>query len=187
MPFHKYFIGIHVSWNLHKNWAWWIEPSSQRTHYALSTSMPDASGRFCIREAVRFLHSNCVCNARSSPKSLPLCFTRSIAYGKADIMPSEITANRNRLWIARKKAGLGQKTAARLMGFKSISQISEYEHNRLLPSLRTAFKLSIIYEVPLAELYLPLYDELREEIRQRRERSPRPLAPQREREEPFAI
>ena len=76
--------------------------------------------------------------------------------------------NVNRLWIARKRAGLGLKNAARLLGYKSISSISEYETGKLLPGLRTAFKLSIIYSVPLSELYLPLYDEIRREIETRR-------------------
>ena len=76
--------------------------------------------------------------------------------------------NANCLWIARKKAGFGQKTVARLLGYKSISSISAYETGRLLPGLRTAFKLSIIYGVPLSELYLPFYEELRREIETRR-------------------
>lgn len=70
----------------------------------------------------------------------------------------------NRLWIARKKAGLGQKSVARLLGYRSTSPVSEYEHSRLLPNLRTALKLSIIYETPLPKLYASLYVELEDEI-----------------------
>src|SRR5216684_8527809 len=72
--------------------------------------------------------------------------------------------NVNRLWIARKKAGLGQKTVARLLGHKSRSPISEYETGRLLPNLRTALKLSVIYQTPLPDLYTPLQRQIEEEV-----------------------
>jgi transcriptional regulator with XRE-family HTH domain len=72
--------------------------------------------------------------------------------------------NRNKLWIARQKAGLGQKTVARLLGFKSISSISEYETGTVLPSLSTAFKLALVYNTPLAELYDPLYKQIADEM-----------------------
>ena len=73
----------------------------------------------------------------------------------------------NKLWLARKKAGLGQKSVARLLGYKSISPISEYEAGKLLPSLATAFKLAIIYRTPLPELYAALYTQMHEEISSR--------------------
>jgi len=77
----------------------------------------------------------------------------------------------NYLWIARKKAGLGQKSVARLLGYKSISPVSEYETGRLLPSLRTALKLAALYNVPVAQLYRPLYREVEAEIEGRRKKS----------------
>src|SRR6266404_1745159 len=76
--------------------------------------------------------------------------------------------NLNRLWIARKKVGLGQKSVARMLGYKSTSPISEYETGRLIPSLRTAFKLAVIYNLSLQELYAPLYGEIQQEIESRR-------------------
>src|SRR6266851_517318 len=79
--------------------------------------------------------------------------------------------NVNRLWIARKKVGLGQKSVARMLGYKSTSPISEYETGRLIPSLRTAFKLAILYNLPLQELYAPLYGEVEQEIKSRRQDS----------------
>src|SRR5436309_1701565 len=79
----------------------------------------------------------------------------------------------NKLWIARKKAGLGQKTVARLMGFKSISPISEYETGRYLPSLSTALRLSIIYNTPLPELYAALYTEMEQEVSSLRKYMPK--------------
>ena len=72
--------------------------------------------------------------------------------------------NPNKLWIARKKAGLGQKSVARLLGHKSISPISEYESGAVLPSLCTAFKLAAVYNTPLADLYDSLYKKIADEI-----------------------
>src|SRR6266436_10359969 len=72
--------------------------------------------------------------------------------------------NFNKLWIARKKSGLGQKSAARLLGYKSISPISEYETGTVLPSLSTAFKLAVVYNTPLADLYDSLYKQIADEI-----------------------
>ena len=79
-------------------------------------------------------------------------------------MPKQHPKNFNNLWIARKKAGLGQKSVARLLGCKSISSISEYETGTVLPSLSTAFKLAVVYNTPLADLYDSLYKQSVDEI-----------------------
>lgn len=79
-------------------------------------------------------------------------------------MRSQRPKNLNKLWIARKKAGLGQKSVARLLGYKSISPISEYESGAVLPSLSTAFKLAVVYNTPLADLYDSLYKQVAGEI-----------------------
>ncbi len=79
-------------------------------------------------------------------------------------------AHLNKLWIARKKVGLGQKCVARLLGHHCTSPISEYENDRLLPNLRTAMKLSIIYDTPLRQLYAALYSELEQEVTSTRNR-----------------
>ena len=78
----------------------------------------------------------------------------------------------NRLCITRKKIGLGQKTVARLLGHRTTSVISEYETARVLPNLRMALKLSVIYDAPLAELYRPLYSQVCNEVEAARERLP---------------
>ena len=80
--------------------------------------------------------------------------------------------NLNSLWIARKKVGLGQKSVARLLGHKSTSPISEYETGRLMPGLRTALKLSLIYRTPLPELYMPLYRQVEQEVESARLKIP---------------
>jgi len=71
---------------------------------------------------------------------------------------------RNRLWIARKRAGYSQKWLRRLLGKKSLSSISEYEHGRKLPPLPVALKLQLIYGTPLAELFPDLQSRLAQEI-----------------------
>ncbi|MDT8067947.1 MAG: helix-turn-helix transcriptional regulator [Terriglobia bacterium] len=70
----------------------------------------------------------------------------------------------NGLWIARKRAGLEQKVVARLLEQKSTSQVSEYERGRLLPNLRTALKLAVIYKTPVCELYRELYDRAKDDV-----------------------
>jgi len=78
-------------------------------------------------------------------------------------MPRKPTPQLNNLWIARQHAGLGQKTVARLLGHKSRSVVSEYENGRLLPSLETALRLSVVYGRPICELYPELYRQIRKE------------------------
>jgi DNA-binding XRE family transcriptional regulator len=80
--------------------------------------------------------------------------------------------NRNRLWIARKRLGLGQKNVARLLGHGTTSVISEYETGRVLPGLRTAIKLSVIYGMPVPELFGPLLHEVCDEVEAVRKQSP---------------
>jgi transcriptional regulator with XRE-family HTH domain len=85
--------------------------------------------------------------------------------------------NFNKLWIARKKSGLGQKSVARLRGYKSISPISEYETGTVLPSLSTAFKLAVVYNTPLADLYDSLYKQVADEIASAKSKMPGRIIP----------
>ena len=92
-------------------------------------------------------------------------------------MPKQRPKNLNKLWIARKKAGLGQKSVARLLGYKSISPISEYETGTVLPSLSTAFKLALIYNTPLSELYDSLYQHSADELASAQRKLPARVGP----------
>ena len=74
----------------------------------------------------------------------------------------------NRLWIARKNAGLGQKTVARLLGYTSVGPISEYENGIVFPKLKTVLKLAAIYQTSVEELYAPVYEQMQEEVDVRR-------------------
>ena len=73
----------------------------------------------------------------------------------------------NRLWLARKRRGLEQKQVAYLLNHQSIDQLSRYEQGMRLPSLDNAFKLEIIYGVPLRLLFKELFDKLEDEVWQR--------------------
>ena len=91
-------------------------------------------------------------------------FAGAISYLELNSMLRPRHEIHNRLWIARKTIGLGQKNVARLLGHKSLSPISEYETGRLLPNLRTALKLAVIYKTPIADLYVELYREVEDEV-----------------------
>src|SRR5579872_2528253 len=80
--------------------------------------------------------------------------------------------NLNNLWICRKKVGLPQKSVARLLGHRTTSPISEYETGRLLPNLRTAFKLAAIYNVSPTDLYAGLYQNVLAEVEAARKTLP---------------
>jgi DNA-binding XRE family transcriptional regulator len=69
----------------------------------------------------------------------------------------------NTLWIARKRVGLGQKSAWRL-GHKTASTISEYETGHIVPNLRTALELAAIYRTPVTDLYVVLNAEVEREV-----------------------
>ncbi len=83
-----------------------------------------------------------------------------------------LTPIANRLWIARQRAGFPQKWVAALLGHRSTSKISEYERGRKLPGLRTALKLSVIYQTPVAKLFPRLHAQLSREIESAKARHP---------------
>lgn len=65
---------------------------------------------------------------------------------------------KNRLFLIRNKNALGQKQIAILLGHKTTDQISRFERGTKLPSLKTAFKLGIIYHTPLRVLFNGYYE-----------------------------
>src|ERR1700749_4539894 len=73
----------------------------------------------------------------------------------------------NRLWLAPKRRGLGEKKVYHFIDHKSIDQLSHYEQGERLPSLENALKLEIIYGVPLRFLYKELSAKLEDEVWQR--------------------
>lgn len=73
----------------------------------------------------------------------------------------------NRLWLARKQSGLGQKQVARLLAHKTSNQISRYERGMRLPSLKTALKLEAIYHVSVRMLFPEHFRRYQEEVQNR--------------------
>jgi transcriptional regulator with XRE-family HTH domain len=76
----------------------------------------------------------------------------------------------SRLWLARKRIGQEQKQIAKLIACP-IEQISRYETEQRLPSLKTALKFSILYKLPIRTLFAAYYEECRKEVTRRAESS----------------
>jgi len=75
----------------------------------------------------------------------------------------------NRLWLARKRRGLGQKQVAFLIG-KTIDEVSRYERGVRLPELLTLLSIEIVYGAPLRVLFKDLYEQTLENVHQRIEK-----------------
>lgn len=65
----------------------------------------------------------------------------------------------NRLWLARKRQGLGQKQVAHLLD-KTIDEISRYERGIRIPGLEIVLGLEIVYGLPARMLFKDLYEQL---------------------------
>ncbi|MFZ6016828.1 MAG: helix-turn-helix transcriptional regulator [Nitrospirota bacterium] len=70
----------------------------------------------------------------------------------------------NYLKTYRKCAGLSQDEIAFLLGCKSGTKISRYEHFKRQPSINTVFKYSVIFKTPPEELFSGIYQETESEI-----------------------
>lgn len=70
----------------------------------------------------------------------------------------------NRLWQARKRAGLGQKQVAALLAHHTADQVSRYEKGCRVPNLETALRLEIIFRTPIRHLFGDLHQLLLEDI-----------------------
>src|SRR5438046_2196497 len=71
----------------------------------------------------------------------------------------------NRLVVYRRRMGFSQKQVSKFLGHQDTSMVSRYERGFSFPPLLTAFRLEILYRVPVAFLYPSLYDELRNQLR----------------------
>jgi len=71
----------------------------------------------------------------------------------------------NSLRKYRKAAGLKQKEVAKLLGLKSQSLISRWEKGISLPKLKNLFKLAILYQTMVDNLFLDFRNSLKEEIK----------------------
>jgi transcriptional regulator with XRE-family HTH domain len=79
---------------------------------------------------------------------------------------------RNKLWVTRKRVGLSQKQLASLLDHKTADQVSRYERGSRNPTLLIALQLEIALRTPLKLLFPDLYEQLRDEVRQKVQRHP---------------
>jgi transcriptional regulator with XRE-family HTH domain len=77
--------------------------------------------------------------------------------------------NKNALVVYRQRMGFSQKVVSELLGHRDATQLSRYECEGALPTLREAFKLGIVLRVPVEFLFPDLYKTLRLSIREREE------------------
>jgi transcriptional regulator with XRE-family HTH domain len=70
----------------------------------------------------------------------------------------------NRLKWYREVAGLSQKEASKILGFKTSAVLSGWENDLARPSLKFVLKLSHLYQTLPGELFCDLNDICREEI-----------------------
>jgi transcriptional regulator with XRE-family HTH domain len=73
----------------------------------------------------------------------------------------------NYIWKYRKKAGLGQKEIAHLLGCMDHTQFSKWERGEKLPNLENALRLAYILQTPVESLFGDLYRNLSAEIEER--------------------
>lgn len=72
---------------------------------------------------------------------------------------------KNDLASARRRMGFTKKFVASLI-HRSVDTVGKYEIGTLMPPLETALQLELIYRMPVAYLYVHLYRELREGLRE---------------------
>ena len=112
------------------------------------------------------------------PTFPPLLFPAALLfYGVTIIKEIKVVMDKkdpqtNCIRLYRRKLGLTQSEAARLIGLKTASPLSHFERSDKLPSLKNAIKLEIALHAPVAFLFRDLYDQSRREIRDRAEKAP---------------
>ena len=70
----------------------------------------------------------------------------------------------NYLRSCRRQAGLSQSDITTLIGKKSISTVSKMEDGVLIPDLKTAFYLSLIYSKNIHDIFAKLHQESSYEV-----------------------
>ena len=76
----------------------------------------------------------------------------------------------NYLLTHRKRASLTQEETAFLLGGKGMDKgikVCRDEKGKRLPSLETALAYSVIYDVPVNELFVGLYEEIQQNVAKR--------------------
>jgi len=76
------------------------------------------------------------------------------------------TENRfpNKLREIRKNRGLKQIEVAQMLGLTSTDRISHWEKRLASPGIINLFKLSVLYDIPVEQLYADLYEVIKKEM-----------------------
>ena len=74
---------------------------------------------------------------------------------------------RNHLYTLRRIRGLRQKQFAQLLGYRSTTMISRFEHGVSHPPLKVALLMEIVLGAKLAEIYMDDYQDLQRLILRR--------------------
>jgi len=80
-------------------------------------------------------------------------------------MEAESISIPNRLKLHRKLSGLTQTQVARLLGFQTVTQLSQWENGADMPSSTNLLKLGIIYGTFPNELYFEYYQSLKKALK----------------------
>ncbi len=68
------------------------------------------------------------------------------------------------MYFVRKQRRMSQKHVAHLIGHHDATMLSKYERGSLAPPLRTALKLTLLYRLPIQELFAADFLQAREEL-----------------------
>src|SRR6201992_3508833 len=79
---------------------------------------------------------------------------------------------RGKLHIFRKLRKMTQKQVAHLIGHSDTTMISKYERGLVVPTLRTALKLTILYRMPIQETFACEFSKAGDELAKRAESLP---------------
>ena len=80
-------------------------------------------------------------------------------------MPHKILESYLRFY--RRRAGFTQKEIATLLGSRTGSKISRYEHLKSMPNLQTAFGYEVIFHVPAHDLFVGIFQEVESKVASR--------------------
>lgn len=72
-----------------------------------------------------------------------------------------------RLSKFRKDSGFTQREVAYLLGSRFGTRVSRYERSRRLPSLSVALAYEVVFDAPLADLFVGLQEEIADGVRSR--------------------
>ena len=75
----------------------------------------------------------------------------------------------NYLRTRRKRAGLWQEEVAFLLGCSSDTEVSRFERNVRLPTLKIALAYEVIFGIPVRELFGGVFEEIEREVLKRAE------------------